>query len=411
MQYQWVASWMTLKSSEVKNFLSWRVSTILKSFHVASASHLSLPYIIRPTLRVLKFVPTIIFQSPEFRSRHLLLEVVVHNEKSMQSYCHWIEFLVHFQSISFTNRYSFCRWASSGRSSRFCFGLWSACKSKHFRIRCGGFLLIVVVLLVDQICDQLVQSMRNSDPRVRIVFVYRFNSNFHSIFTLQITGCDFQHGSNFGVPLNPTFRLSWIFVSWQSVLTTLHWFCKLWELVSVLCHEVLNDFNCFQESCLHTSLYHSILLWKLSTRSLYFCNKVSCAGISIECLGVVINKSAGAKSGSDYSATTSVPVLVWQPVYSSHTSLRLLRRYRHRSVLIIFHLLCFWAFLETLDSWLVKLGVRFLWIWSSSIQRLCPILLVVCQCRWNTILFLIQVRRMTNVLLEIFLQLKSQVWR
>ena len=62
--------------------------------------------------------------------------------------------------------------------------------------------------LVDQVCDQLVQSMRNSDPRVRIVFVHRFNSNFHSIFTLQVTGCDFQHGSNFGVPSNPTFRVS-----------------------------------------------------------------------------------------------------------------------------------------------------------------------------------------------------------
>ena len=74
-----------------------------------------------------------------------------------------------------------------------------------------------------------------------------------------------------------------------------------------------------------------------------------------------------------------------------HTNLRLLRRYwadwqkwlcekqlqsyphRHRSVSIISHHLCFWAFLETTDSWLGKLGVRFLWTWSSSIQRLDPI--------------------------------------
>ena len=41
-----------------------------------------------------------------------------------------------------------------------------------------------------KICDQLVQSMSNSDPRVIIVFVYRFNSNFHSIFSLQAAGCD-----------------------------------------------------------------------------------------------------------------------------------------------------------------------------------------------------------------------------
>ena len=35
-------------------------------------------------------------------------------------------------------------------------------------------------------------------------------------------------------------------ISWQSVLTTCHWLGKLYELVSVFCHEVLSDFNCFQ---------------------------------------------------------------------------------------------------------------------------------------------------------------------
>ena len=79
---------------------------------------------------------------------------------------------------------------------------------KYFRLRFRGFLLLVIVLFVDQVCDQLVQSMRNSDPRVRIVFVHRFSSNFHSIFALQETGCDFQRGSNYGVPSNPTFRVS-----------------------------------------------------------------------------------------------------------------------------------------------------------------------------------------------------------
>ena len=55
-----------------------------------------------------------------------------------------------------------------------------------------GFLLVVVVLfVVAQVRDQLIQAMRNSDSRVSIVFIYRFNSNFHSIFTLQVSGCDF----------------------------------------------------------------------------------------------------------------------------------------------------------------------------------------------------------------------------
>ena len=34
----------------------------------------------------------------------------------------------------------------------------------HFR----GFLLVVVLVLVVQVCDQLIQAMRISDPRVRI---------------------------------------------------------------------------------------------------------------------------------------------------------------------------------------------------------------------------------------------------
>ena len=51
----------------------------------------------------------------------------------------------------------------------------------HFR----GFLLVVVVhLVVAQFRDQLLQATRNSDPRVGIVFVYRFNSDLHSMFIL-----------------------------------------------------------------------------------------------------------------------------------------------------------------------------------------------------------------------------------
>ena len=58
---------MSLKSSEMKNFLSWRISTVLKPFLVSSAScHCALPHVIRPTLSVLKFIPKIIYQSPEF---------------------------------------------------------------------------------------------------------------------------------------------------------------------------------------------------------------------------------------------------------------------------------------------------------------------------------------------------------
>ena len=245
-------SWMMLKSSEIKNFLSWRVSAILKSFLVSSAfCHCTLPLLIRPILWVLKFVPKKInLLTSRIQSLHLLLVVNDHDES--QSFWHWesdirISSWLNVSPTSFTDRHSSCGWASRGRSSWLCFSLWSACKSKYIRFQRGlrGLLLVVVVLFVDQVRDQLIQSMRNSDPRVRIVFVYRFSSNFHSIFTLQVAGCDFSHGPNFGVPSNPTFRVSWFFISWQSVLTTCHWFCELWELFSVLCHEVLSDFNCF----------------------------------------------------------------------------------------------------------------------------------------------------------------------
>ena len=60
-----IASGMILKSSEIKNFLSWLVSTVLKSFLVSSAfCHCTLPHFIRPILRVLKFVQMIILWSP-----------------------------------------------------------------------------------------------------------------------------------------------------------------------------------------------------------------------------------------------------------------------------------------------------------------------------------------------------------
>ena len=40
--------------------------------------------------------------------------------------------------------------------------------STFFRLHLRDFLLVVVVLLVDHVSDQLIQSMRNSDPRVKL---------------------------------------------------------------------------------------------------------------------------------------------------------------------------------------------------------------------------------------------------
>ena len=149
--------------------------------------------------------------------------------------------------------------------------------------------------------------MRNSDPRVRSVFVHRFSSNFHSMFTLRATSCDSQYGSNFGVPSNPTFRVSWIFVSWQSVLTTCLWFCKIvrtrqcalsWSIVRLqLSPGILHQYKI---------LSHDFAVRAFPLVPCNFCKKISCAGISVEGVGVVINNFAGSNNGSDCPANTGL---------------------------------------------------------------------------------------------------------
>ena len=64
-----------------------------------------------------------------------------------------------------------CLSLRSGRKSKYI-----RFQSKIFELHLRGFLLVVVVLLVvSQVRDQLVQAMKNSDPRVRIVFIHRSN--------------------------------------------------------------------------------------------------------------------------------------------------------------------------------------------------------------------------------------------
>ena len=185
-------------------------------------------------------------------------------KKSTQLFRHWIidgRIILWFNigPNSFPNGYSSCGMAGRSTSLWFCVSLWSARKSKYirfqrtiFELHLRGFLLVVVVLLVAQVRDQLTQAMRNSDPRVRIVLVHR----------VKATGCNFQYGSNLGAPSNPTFWFRKTFVSWQNVLMTCHWFCELWELFNVLCHEALSDVNSCQESCINTNFNHTILLWQ-----------------------------------------------------------------------------------------------------------------------------------------------------
>ena len=103
-----------------------------------------------------------------------------------------------------------------------------------------------------------------SDRRMRIVSIQMFISNLNSVLNLQTTNYDFQNQPNFNVPSSPTFRVNWFFITWQSVLTRIHWICDLWEVCIIVRHDILCDFNNNQEFCIRTNFSQSVLLWQLS---------------------------------------------------------------------------------------------------------------------------------------------------
>ena len=159
--------------------------------------------------------------------------------------------------------------------------------------------------------------MINSDSRVRIVFVYRFNSNFHSIFTLVVT-------SNTG-PILVSPRIQ-PFGSDD--------FSSLGKVYSRQATESVNCENCsvsfVMKHCPTSTVVRNpasvqnlitrFCCESLSTRPWYFCNRSSCAGSSVEGVGVFINELVGTNNGSDCPAETGLPVLTWQDLYSSHKS-------------------------------------------------------------------------------------------
>ena len=171
------------KARRWKKFLSWWVSTILKSFLVSSPfCHCTLPHFSRPMLRLHKTVPKNSFLISIIPSLHRLLEVDDHDEeKSTQLFWHWVSdwriiFWLNISPLSFSNGkvlveelpglrlYGFALdFDRLAKASTFVF------QRKIFELHLGGFLLVLVVLLVvAQVRDQLIQAMRNSDPRVRI---------------------------------------------------------------------------------------------------------------------------------------------------------------------------------------------------------------------------------------------------
>ena len=162
------------RGSEIKNFLSWRISTILKAF-----------FLFPPPFASVLFH----FSSVQcwdctrsFRRYSFILQNSNVEERVLSCFLTLGErlankFLAQHQSTFFPQwgkvlvdelaRVSLCGFASAfgrlAQASTFVF------KGKIFELHLGGFLLVVVVLLVvAQVRDQLIQAMRNSDPRVRM---------------------------------------------------------------------------------------------------------------------------------------------------------------------------------------------------------------------------------------------------
>ena len=126
------------------------------------------------------------------------------------------------------------------------------------RSSCGSAGICVVLNGIDHILDR---STGNSDPRLRIVLIYRPNSNFNSIFKVLQTGRDFQYRPNSHVSLDPPFWLRSSIISWKGVFATSHW-AKLSKITSVLGHEILSHFNNTHKSCFLTKFTHSVFWWK-----------------------------------------------------------------------------------------------------------------------------------------------------
>ena len=127
--------------------------------------------------------------------------------------------------------------------------------------------------------------MRKSDPRVRIVFLQKHDSNPNYIFAVQATGRNFQYGLNFGVPSNPTLR-----VRYSSPLASVHE--KATD--SVYCGN--SSVSCVMKCCSTSTVVKNPALVQIlitqfscesfSTRSWYFGKRSSCAGSSVEGVGV-----------------------------------------------------------------------------------------------------------------------------
>ena len=305
---------MSLKSSEINN-CSWIISAVLESpFYSSSCCQTCCPAIVRPMNRLWELILKIFLHSQEMnrsvewrRRLNDFLRYLVFGEREYFPGSMSIQFLLSMGTILGEEPAGslLCGFAFAFDRHAKPFALsFDACSSSWFS-------WISVSLLFKFI------TMRNSDPRVSIVSIQRPNSDLNSMFTVQITGCNFQYGPNFGVSLDPTF-----------------WFVMLLLLLEECIHdkplhEIVRDLQCLSlwntvHSQQHSEILHTYMnLPNLSCCDSFSIRSSSCWNRKFWFAGSSLSKGTSVLitlSTIDCPMTTSLPVLSWRDSYSSHIS-------------------------------------------------------------------------------------------
>ena len=320
---------MSLKSSEINN-CSWIISTVLESpFCSSSCCQACFPSIVRPMRSLWELILKSFLSSPEM-NRPVLFSMHLWMTKKIDYFLRHLtigERIFPWFNIdpipSFPMGTTLGEEPAGSLLRGFAFAFDRHAKSFalsfneriFFELIFGNLCFIVV-----RIHHKLIWSMRNSDPGVSVVSAQRHNSDLNSMFTVQITGCNFQYGPNLGVSLDPAFRLWCCFFSRKSVFTTGH--CtKLCKISSVFRHEILSILNNTQKSCIHTEIH---LICLVVTASQFVLHIVAIenfwyAGSSLS-KGTSVLIALSTSEELDCPIITGRPVLSWRDSYSSHFS-------------------------------------------------------------------------------------------
>ena len=193
---------------------------------------------------------------------------------------------------------------------------------KYFRLHFRGFMLVVVVLFVDQFCDGLVHSIHE---KLWPTSANCLCSQIQFWFPLHIYLID----NKLQIPTRASIL---VFPRIQPFRSD-----DFSSLATVYSRHVTGSADCrnlsvciVMKNCPTSTVVRnpaSVQNWLtrfccdgLSSRSWYFCNRSSCKKSSVESVGVLINELVCTNNGSDCPVKTTLTVLTWKTMYSSHKS-------------------------------------------------------------------------------------------